>query len=92
MGPHEPRATRLKRLALRSDRRGLRELDLILGTFAEGLSDLSDAELAGYERLLECDDPDLLAWVAGQAPPPADHAALVARISAAAPRVAERFR
>jgi antitoxin CptB len=86
------RATRLRRLALRSGRRGLRELDLILGTFAEDLAALSEVELGAYERLLDCDDPELLAWVTGQAPPPPDHADLVDRIRATTFRVAQRFR
>jgi antitoxin CptB len=88
----EDRATRLRRLALRSSRRGLREMDLILSTFAEELPGLTEGELSAYERLLDCDDPQLMDWITGQAAPPPDHAPLIARIAAAAPRVAQRFR
>lgn len=89
--------TRLKRLRIRSWRRGIREMDLILGAFADsGLAGLSDADLALYEALLAENDHDLYAWISGAAPAPSRYAALLARIapspppaaSAAAPRPA----
>ena len=42
------------------------------------LAGLSDAELDAFEALLEWPDPDLYAWVSGEAlpPPQADHAVL----------------
>lgn len=65
--PTEPRAIRLRRLALRSMRRGTREMDLILGPFGrEALPDLADAELDLFEALLEENDHDLYAWIAGR--------------------------
>lgn len=82
----EDRPTRLRRLALRSMRRGTREMDLILGPFGrEALAGLTDAELALYERLLEENDHDLYAWIAaapaGSAGPEALRP-LLARIAA----------
>jgi antitoxin CptB len=66
----EARKIRLKRLSIRSWRRGTREMDLILGRFADGaLPALDDAALDDYEALLEVSDPDLYAWVAGVAEP-----------------------
>jgi antitoxin CptB len=63
----EDRATRLRRLALRSMRRGIREMDLILGPFGrEALPALPDADLDLYEDLLEQSDHDLYAWIAGR--------------------------
>jgi antitoxin CptB len=66
----ESRETRLKRLRMRSWRRGTREMDLILGPFADGpLAALDDAALDAYEALLGQADPDLYAWICGAAPP-----------------------
>jgi antitoxin CptB len=59
---------RLKRLKIRSIRRGIKEMDLLLGQFAETrLALLSEEQLATYEALLDENDQDLLAWVTGQA-------------------------
>ena len=79
----EDRATRLKRLRMRSIRRGIKEMDLILGHYSEGLEGLSADELAGYELLLEENDHDLYAWVSGSAAPPPHLRALIAKISRA---------
>ena len=63
---NEPREIRLKRLRIRSWRRGTREMDLILGAYADGpLAGLDDAALDAYEALLEEGDQDLYAWIAG---------------------------
>jgi antitoxin CptB len=62
---------RLKRLKFRSWHRGTRELDLLLGPFADRhLDGLSDAEMADYEALLTMPDPDVYDWILGQAEPP----------------------
>lgn len=83
MSGAEPRAVRLKRLSMRAGRRGIREMDLVLGGFAAAaLPALGEGDLDAFERLLEENDHDLLAWVTGQAAAPAAHAALVARIRA----------
>lgn len=77
------RETRLRRLRLRSWRRGIREMDLILGGFADAeLDGLGEAELEAYERLLEVPDWDLYAWVSGAAPAPKAHRPLIRRIAA----------
>jgi antitoxin CptB len=76
---------RLKRLAMRAERRGILEMDLILGGFARrDLAGLDPAGLDAFEALLEENDQDLLGWVTGQVPAPAGFAALVARIAAGA--------
>ncbi|WP_417615973.1 succinate dehydrogenase assembly factor 2 [Oceanisphaera sp.] len=47
-------------------RRGMLELDVILGPFVEHEYDgLNDEHKAVFRRLLECDDPDLFAWFMG---------------------------
>ena len=79
----ETRDARLKRLRIRSWRRGTREMDLILGPYADGaLQDLDEGGLAAYEELLEENDQDLYAWMAGTAPASLPHEATVARIRA----------
>ena len=63
----ENRETRLKRLRLRSWRRGIKEMDLIFGSFAdEKMVELTDAELDAHEVLMSEHDQDLLVWVTGQ--------------------------
>ena len=81
--PPEPPEIRLKRLRLRSWRRGTREMDLILGRFADGpLAELGEGELYAYEALMEENDWDLYYWVTGARPTPPEHAPLVERIAA----------
>jgi antitoxin CptB len=79
----ETRETRLKRLKIRSWRRGTREMDLILGPFADTvLPEFDEADLAAYEELLEENDQDLYAWVSGTAEVHPAHAGLIRRIAA----------
>jgi len=64
---------RRKRLIFRSWHRGTREMDLIMGTFAEShVPDMSEAALDLYEELLHTPDPDVYDWVSGQKPVPAN--------------------
>lgn len=60
----ETHEVRLRRLAMRSQRRGIKEMDLILGGFAaRGLAGLSPDLLEQYEALLSENDHDLYLWV-----------------------------
>ncbi len=44
----------------------MREMDLIMGTFADScVNDLSEQDLDLYDQLLEIPDPDLYNWVSG---------------------------
>ena len=62
---------RRKRLRFRSRHRGTREMDLLLGRFADRhLAGLSERQLADYEALLEVGDPDLYGWISGKAAVP----------------------
>jgi antitoxin CptB len=79
----ETRETRLKRLKIRSWRRGTKEMDMLLGPFADGpLRDLGDADLTAYEAMLHENDQDLYAWISGQAPVAAAHTAILAQVAA----------
>jgi antitoxin CptB len=73
---------RRRRLLFRSWHRGIREVDLVLGRFADRvMGDLTEAELDDYEKLLDVPTPDLLAWVMGELPvPPEDETPLLRRM------------
>ena len=75
---------RRKRLLFRCWHRGTREMDLILGRFADAeIGTLADDELSQLERLIEVPDPDLYAALTGDRPLPAEYAGpLFARIKA----------
>ena len=79
----EDRETRLKRLRLRSWRRGIREMDLILGGWSDAsLAGLDDQELDLYEALLSENDHDLYGWITGRESPPERLQRLIGRIAA----------
>jgi antitoxin CptB len=60
-----------KRLKFRSWHRGTREMDLILGRFADRhLPAMDRGQLDSYALLLEESDPDIYDWLTGNAPPP----------------------
>ncbi len=62
---------RRKRLKYRSWHRGTKEMDLLLGPFADACLDGFEApQLAEYEALLEQPEPDLYEWIMGRASPP----------------------
>jgi antitoxin CptB len=67
-------ARRRKRLAYQCTHRGMKEMDLLLGEFAQAVLDhLTGAELDVLEALLEVPDDLLYRWIAGQEPAPAEH-------------------
>ena len=79
----ENREARLKRMKMRSMRRGTKEMDLILMQFAEKRLATMEAErLDAYDDLLSENDQDLYQWVSGQAEPPARVAELILEIQA----------
>lgn len=63
---------RRRKLRYRAWHRGTREMDLVLGRFADAqLATMSPAELDAFEMLMEAPDPDLFGWILGQTPVPA---------------------
>lgn len=77
----ETAEARLKRMAMRSWRRGTKEMDLILGPYGDAnLAGMDEDKLKIYDQLLEENDQDLLPWVLGQFPAPAHLADLIAEI------------
>ncbi len=78
----EDRETRLRRLRLRSWRRGTKEMDLVLGSFAdEEMRSLSDADLDAHEVIMAENDHDLYQWVSGQSEIPSEIAPAIARVT-----------
>jgi antitoxin CptB len=79
---------RRKRLLFRCWHRGTREMDLILGRFADlTIASLTDDELAELEHLIEVPDPDLYAAMTGDKPLAAAYAGpLFDRIKAFRPK------
>lgn len=78
----ETAEARLKRLSMRSWRRGTKEMDLILGPWSDAhLAGLGEQQVQVYDQLLEENDQDLMSWVLGQSVPPAAIAALLAEIA-----------
>ncbi len=64
---------RLKRLRYRCWHRGTKEMDLLLGPYADARLDTMDVgELDRFERLVDEADTDLQKWLMGQEPAPAD--------------------
>jgi antitoxin CptB len=67
---------RRKRLLFQSIYRGTKEADYLVGGFARAhLNGLSVGQLDRYERLLDEQDTDIVAWMTGReaAPPEFDH-------------------
>lgn len=74
---------RLKRMRMRSWRRGTKEMDMIFGPWADGnLADLDPARLDLFDQLLEENDQDIYPWITGAQPCPAVYADLIATIGA----------
>lgn len=74
--------TRRKRALFRAWHRGIREMDLVMGRFADReIASLSEAELDVFERLMEEPDQVVYGWLIGRAPtPPAFDTPLLARL------------
>lgn len=78
----ETHAHRLKRMQMRSMRRGIKEMDLILSAYAEtNLTKMDASTLDTYDALLNENDQDLIRWLTGQEPSPPAFATLISHIS-----------
>jgi len=65
---------RRRKILFRSWHRGMREMDLIMGRFADAeIAGMSEAELDAFEQLIEVLDRDLLSWVTGEADVPGNY-------------------
>lgn len=77
-----------KKLLFRSWHRGTREMDLLLGRFAEThVPGMAAGDLALYDRFLSNSDPDIYNWVSRAEPvPPAEDNRVVQLLLAFYPR------
>jgi antitoxin CptB len=71
---------RRRKLLFRAWRRGVREIDLIVGRFADVyIGKFDESELDDFERLIEVPNAELYAWVCG-ATVPDNHDTIVLRL------------
>ncbi len=78
----ETPVARIKRLRMRSMRRGIKEMDIILSAYADDhLASMSEADITLYDALLQENDQDLYSWVTGQTQPPARFEAMLSQIA-----------
>lgn len=65
---------RQRKLRFRAWRRGFREMDLLMGSFADKtIESLDEPELDEFERLLATPDWEVYAWLIGQKEVPPNH-------------------
>lgn len=65
---------RRRKLTFRAWRRGFREMDLLMGSFADArIASLDEDGLAEFERLLAIPDWEVYAWLVGQKAVPDNH-------------------
>ncbi len=64
---------RQRKALYRAWHRGMRETDLLLGSFADTeISNLDNSELATFEQLLDQPDAEILGWLTGSCDIPAE--------------------
>ena len=77
----EHNEARVKRLYMRSIRRGIKEMDLIFSAYATAQLDaMDDAKLSVYDRLLSENDHDILSWITQQTVEPDQYRAMLDEI------------
>ena len=66
---------RRRKLNFRAWRRGFKEMDLLMGQFADAhIGSMSEPELQEFERLLATPDWEVYAWIMGNKPVPPNYA------------------
>ncbi len=65
---------RRRRILFRAWHRGTREMDLLMGSFADSeIRTMSEGDLADFEALAEVPDRDLFAWITGKGVTPENY-------------------
>eukprot|EP00455_Lapot_gusevi_P008353 TRINITY_DN1362_c0_g1_i2.p1 TRINITY_DN1362_c0_g1~~TRINITY_DN1362_c0_g1_i2.p1 ORF type:complete len:157 (-),score=44.96 TRINITY_DN1362_c0_g1_i2:139-549(-) len=63
----EPRDVRFKRMLWRAKQRGMLELDILLGKWAERhMHKLTEAQLQEFDQILDLETPELLKYIDGR--------------------------
>ena len=80
----DPRTVRIKRMRFRAWHRGIKEMDLLMGGFADlNLDGMSDAELDAFERIMTVPDQQLYGMLVRDEPrPPGLDPAMMDRFAA----------
>jgi len=66
--------SRKRRLIFRSSHRGTKEADIMIGSFVErNIETMTEEDIAWFERFLEENDVDIMAWMIGRQQPPAEY-------------------
>lgn len=82
MTTSESHESRLKRIRMRAWRRGTKEMDLVLGPYADAqLAGMAAPALDAFEALLDEHDQDLMRWILGQETGPTEHGPLLAALT-----------
>jgi antitoxin CptB len=72
--PNEDLDVRRRRLRFRAWHRGTRELDLLLGRFADAeIAKLDEQDIGSFEALMDVPDHDLYGWIIGSEETPAPY-------------------
>lgn len=65
---------RRRKVLWRAWHRGTKEMDLVMGRFADAeIHTMSDHDLTDFEKLIEVPDRDLFAWVTGKEETPGNY-------------------
>ncbi|WP_208976324.1 succinate dehydrogenase assembly factor 2 [Polycladidibacter stylochi] len=65
---------RRKRMIYRCEHRGMKEMDLLLGSYARAhIPQMDGGQLDAFEAFMSLQDQDLYAWFIGSKPIPAEH-------------------
>jgi len=74
--------TLIKRLKIRSWRRGMKEMDIILGKFIDqSIESLNENEIAAYDNLLNNDDQTIFSWILNKEKIPEEYIDITKKIS-----------
>ncbi len=66
--------TRRRAIRVRAWRRGMREMDILIGGYVDAqLADLDARDVGDLERLLDEEDQKVFSWLCGTEPPPPEY-------------------
>jgi antitoxin CptB len=74
ISPRQSDDARRRKCLYRAWHRGTREMDLIMGPFAEAhLTGMSETDLTDFESLIDVPDRELFSWISGSEAIPAPY-------------------